>query len=160
MSDSKFEKIEVTLTEAAALLSKGNTISDLAGVSQEHMEALYALGYQFYNAQNYDDALNVFKALCVYDTTEGKYFMGMAGCLQELGQFKLAAESYGMACAVEGLVNPEPIYYAAICLLKCNEKDNAIAALESVSIMGREGNEHDAEYIEKCNTLLEVLQNS
>ena len=154
------KKIEITLLEAATLLCKGRSLADLSNIDNEHMEALYALGYQHYNAQNYTDALNIFKALCVYDSTQSKYFMGMGATLQELSQYKLAAETYAMACAVDGLIDPEPMYFAAVCLLKCNEKENAIAALESTSIMGRNDNKKDSVFKEKCKNLLVAIKKS
>ena len=57
-----------------------------------------------------------------YDYNEIKYFMGLGGCEQALGNYKKAADIYSLASVVSGLVDPEPMYYAAVCLLKAGEK--------------------------------------
>lgn len=156
-SDNKSKKVQVPLVDVALLLSKGNTLANLANVSDEQMESLYALAYQYYNAQNYADALKIFKILAIYDSADERFFMGIASCEQGLGNYESAADFYSLACALGGLIDPKPMYYCAICLLKVNQKDRAKVALESTTIMGREGNKSDAEFKEKSTELLKII---
>lgn len=149
---------QVNYKEVIALLNKGYTLANLAGLTDEQMEALYALGYQYYQVGNYKDAKNIFTALCLYDCHEPKYFMGLGGCLQGLGEYKNAADTYSVACTITGLIDPEPMYFAAICLLKNNDKDNAMVALQSIALMGRKDNKNDELFKKKAQDLLSVLK--
>lgn len=149
--------LEKEVKEAVALLAKGYNLADLSGLSEEHMEALYALAYQYYEADNFQDAKNIFTSLCLYDTNNEKYYMGLAATLHSLGEYKNAADMYSVACVLSGLLNPEPMYFASICLLKNNQKEDAIVALESIDIMGREGNKLDISFKEKAKNLLSIL---
>ena len=151
------ENTQLTKTEMMALFGQGCSVADLAGIDKKHLEALYTLGYQLYQAQNFNDAASIFRALCLYDYSTTKYFMGLGGCEQALGHFKKASDIYSLASVISGLTDPEPMYYAAICLLKAGEKDNAITALESLSIMGDSANEKDMLFKNKGADLLKLI---
>ncbi len=153
------EKTQVSVLEAVALLGKGYTLADLAGITPEQLDVLYAVAYQYYVAKNYKDALSIFRALCLYDAGEQKYFMGLAGCQQGLKKYNEAADSYSMCCVLSGLKDPKPMYYAAVCLLKADRRDDAVVALRSLEIMGRDGKykEQDDAFIAKGRDLYEIL---
>lgn len=154
------EKVEVSALEALSLLGKGYSLADLAGVRPEQMEALYALAYQYYNAGNFEDAANIFKGLCLYDAADERFFMGLAACQQSLKQYRAAADTYSVCCVLSGLKDPKPMYYAALCLLKDGRKDDAVVALQSLAIMGREGGaaQEDELFLQKGRDLLKILQ--
>ena len=57
-----------------------------------------------------------------------------------------------------GLKDPKPMYYAAICLLKSGKKDDAIAALESIEIMGRDENSEDRKFKQQALSLKNILK--
>lgn len=155
--DKNNDKVVVPLVEVARLLSKGNTLAQLASITDEQMDALYALAYQYYNAKNYSDALKIFKVLSIYDSSNEKYYMGVASCEHGLKNYEKAADMYSLACALGGLIDPKPMFFAAICLLKVNQKDRATVALESTKIMGRENNSEDADFKKKAEELLKIL---
>ncbi|MBU3826310.1 MAG: hypothetical protein IAA31_02300 [Candidatus Anaerobiospirillum merdipullorum] len=50
------------------------------------------------------------------------------------------------------------MYFAAICLLKQGKRDEAISALESIELMGREGEPNDQVYKNKAAELLKVIK--
>ena len=50
------------------------------------------------------------------------------------------------------------MYYAAICLLKSGKKDDAIAALESIEIMGRDENSEDRKFKQQALSLKNILK--
>ena len=114
------------LLEAAL---KGATVAQLADMSPETLEGLYALGYNLYNSGNYQDAETVFRALCLYDHHSYKYWMGFAGCLQARGEYKTAIDAYSLAGIAKTLEDPQPFLFGAICYLKMNDRDNAKGAL-------------------------------
>lgn len=140
-------------------IGKGYTIADLMQISPDRMEALYSLAYQNYVTKNYEDALKVFKVLVLYDQSEQKYTMGLAATEQDMGDYVKAANTYSLACLQTGLKDPEPMYFAAICLLKAGQKEDAIVALKSLETMGREGNANDEKFKLKGLNLLKVMEN-
>ncbi|MBO8416307.1 MAG: SycD/LcrH family type III secretion system chaperone [Proteobacteria bacterium] len=156
------EKVEVSVLEALSLLGEGYSLADLAGVKPEQMEALYALAYQYYNAENFEDAANIFKALCLYDPSDERFFMGLAACQQSLKQYKIAADTYSVCSVLSGLKDPKPMYFAALCLLKDGRRDEAVVALKSLEIMGRDGEfaDEDHNYMNKGAQLLQVLESA
>ncbi len=154
------DKVEVSMLEVLGLLKEGYTFADMQGVEPQQLEALYALGYQYYNAQNYEDAAKVFQGLCLYEPTEERFFMGLAACEQSLKHYERAADIYSVCCVLSGLTDPKPMYYAALCLLKANRQADAVTALQSLEIMGRDGKfkQQDDEFLTKGRELLALLQ--
>lgn len=152
------DKIQVSLIEVMALLSKGYSTGELKGVDQEHLDALYALAYQHYNADNFTDAANIFKVLNLCDPNNEDYLMGLASCEYGLKNYEQSAELYMLSSALSGFVNPKPVYFAALSALKLGKKDDAIAALESMAVMGREGEIEDLRYKQKAVELIKVLK--
>ena len=69
-------------------LNKGASIGDVCNVTDEQIEALYALAYNLYTSGNFADAGTVFQALCLYRHKEIRFWLGLAGCRQAQGDLK------------------------------------------------------------------------
>jgi hypothetical protein len=50
------------------------------------------------------------------------------------------------------------MYYSALCRLKADQKENAIAALEFIDLMGKGSKPHDLQIKAKAKALLETLK--
>lgn len=148
------DQVEVSIIQALSLLNQGYSFADIKGVTPEQMEAVYALAYQYYNTESLDAAANLFRGLCLFEPSEPKYFMGLAACEQKRKNFTHAADLYSVCCVLTGLKDPKPMYYAAVCLLKAGKRDEAITALQSLSLM-----DADAEFVHKGQELLDILTN-
>lgn len=136
----------------------GVSVAEAVNMSKDDLENLYALAYSLYTSANYKDAETVFQALCVYDTREYRFWMGLAGCRQALEKYKTAVDAYQMAALAASLNNPEPFFYAAKCLLKQNMKEEAIAVIQALFTMGEKSDPKVAKYHAKGQALLELLQ--
>lgn len=148
----------LTVFETLSMMGQGYTLAELKGVKPEQMEALYAIALNNYKAENYEDALPLFQMLSIYAATESKYLMGLAACEQELGKYEMAAETFANAAIMSGLKDPQPMYFAALNLLKQQRKDDAITTLEVVDIMGRPDHPEDEVYKTKALNLLKLLK--
>ena len=147
-----------TISQYVDLIRQGASVGDLLGVDSEKLEILYALAYSLYNSEKYADAEKIFRALCVYDGTVPKFWLGLGGCVENLKRFDEAAQIYALGSVMSGLQDPEPMFFAAICFLKGGKKAEAIETLEYIEIMGREGNAHDLEFKERSKALVETLK--
>ena len=145
---------------AYELMLRGASVGDLLGITPENLETLYALGYSLYNSGKYEDSLKVFRALCLYESTDVRFWLGLGGCQDNLKRYQEAAQAYAMGAVMSGLTDPEPMYYAALCFLKDNKKPEAIEAFEYIEMMGRDGNAHDLDFKDRAKALLNTLKNS
>lgn len=124
---------EQRIREAAETLFKGGTIADIKGLSDDELETIYALGYNFYTTGQLKDADTVFRYLVFIDHTNAKYWIAL-GAVQQLNrEFEKAVTSYGFASFLD-LHNPKPQYHAAECLLAMGDKEKAESALAALDL--------------------------
>ncbi|WP_295354365.1 SycD/LcrH family type III secretion system chaperone [Succinivibrio sp.] len=152
------EQKEAVLS-AYRLIEKGSSLGDLVGLDSDKLEVMYAYAYNLYSSGQYADSEKIFRALVVYDGSITKYWVGLAACRENQKAFQEAAELYAMGATMGGLQDPEPMYYSALCRLKADQKENAIAALEFIDLMGKGNSPHDLQIKAKAKALLETLKN-
>lgn len=107
-------------------------LRDLKGITDEEMEALYALAYHHYQAGHRQEALQRFKLLVTLDPLEQRFWLGLGGAAQRLGHFSEAIGSYATA-ALLNIHDPRPLLAAAECHLhlgQLHEAESALLALE------------------------------
>lgn len=135
----------------------GATVGTVCNIQQEQLEAGYTLGYNLYTAGNYADAETMFRALCLYDHNDERFWMGLAGSRQALGDLAGAVDAYGMAGMAGALGDPTPFVHAGLCYMKMGDKENARATFDSVMCMGDPENAAHAAMHRKAEAMLEVL---
>ena len=153
-------KVTISQHVLSGYLAKGYRIADLAGMTQEQLDAMYALAYQLYQADNFKDAAAIFQGLVLFDSSNSDYLMGLASSEQGLEHYERASDLFAMVCAHSGMTDPKPMYYSCICALKNGERDKAILGLKTtIEVIGaRGGNAEDELYLTKCRELLKLLQ--
>lgn len=140
-------------------LRRGATVADLTGTSQEVLECLYALGHDLYGSANYVDAETVFRALCLYNPHERRYWMGLAGSRQGQEKFEEAIDAYQFAALATGLDDMEPLLYGAQCLLRLNRKPEAITGLEGIVAHSEKSSDAKQRVVgQKAQALLDLLR--
>ncbi|MER8447296.1 SycD/LcrH family type III secretion system chaperone [Mesorhizobium sp. M1066] len=140
------QKVEERLTgdgeagavEAAGLariteeLIAGRTdLAAVIGMTDDELEAVYALGHRFYSAGKYFDALNFFRFLCMHRYIDPRFWFGFGAASQMLGDSANAVRAYGMAALLND-EDPQIPFRAAKCLIKLDQPAAAVSALESV----------------------------
>ncbi len=136
----------------------GATVAQLTGMDKDKLESLYALGHGLYTSGSYEDAVKVFQALAVYDSTDYRFWLGLGGCRQALGQFEAAVDAYQMAAVATQLDNPEPFLFAARCLIKLGKKDDAVTAIQTVLTLAKPEDARWATCRAKASALLALLK--
>lgn len=146
------EKIVAALKE----FGDGATLRAMRGLSDEEMEAIYAMGVNFYKAGNYADAEKVFRFLTLFDHLNSRYWTGLGSLRQVQRQFAAAIEAYRFASFLD-LENPKPMYYAAECHLSLGQKDEARAALDALAEYAPKTTEKGRTYLAKAAQLRAAL---
>ena len=121
------EKIE----EAAKAFAGMGTVREIKGITDAEMEAIYSMGFSFYNTGRYDDAEKVFRFLVLFDHLNPKYWTGLGAVQQVKKLYGDAITAYGYASFLD-LDNPKPQYHAAECFLALGDKENALSALAAL----------------------------
>jgi type III secretion system low calcium response chaperone LcrH/SycD len=135
-------------------LSKGATVSDIAGLSGNALEAGYGLAYNLYNAGNYADAEKLFAALCIYNHQDTRFWMGLGGSRQAGGNLEGAIDAYNMASIASALSDPAPSVHAGLCYLKQGDTENAAALFDAALEFGQPDNSLHQSYRERAKALL------
>ena len=147
------EKIE----QAAKTFADMGTIRELKGITDAEMEAIYSMGYSFYNTGRYDDAEKVFRFLVLFDHLEPKYWTGLGAVQQVKKLYGDAITSYGYASFLD-LDNPKPQFFAAQCFLALGDKDNALSALAALEKYCPKESELGREYRTKAEELKALIE--
>lgn len=108
------------------------TLRELKGVTDGELEAIYAVGVNFYKAGNYPDAEKIFRFLTLFEHTSSRFWTSLGSAQQVQKRFADALKSYQFASFLD-LHNPKPMYYAAECFLMLGDKTNAQLALASLA---------------------------
>jgi type III secretion system low calcium response chaperone LcrH/SycD len=138
-NSTQIELNEDDLRAVMAAIADGLTPAETSGVDQEQLEALYSLGHRLYSTGELADAETAFKALCLYDYRDSRFWMGLGATLQAQSKLSLAAEVYGMAGLATNLKDPAPFFYAGLCQLKNGDLVSADASLAVVESLGEPG---------------------
>lgn len=158
MSELTINYTEEEIQKITEGLMKGLTVADVTNADPKNLEALYALAYNYYTVQDYQNAQTIFQALCVYKHNEEKYWLGLAGCRQALENYQGAVDAYSMAGLSSALKNPVPFFYASQCFLKMDDKESATGSLQSLLTMGDDSNREHLLCKEKAREILKLLE--
>lgn len=149
---------ETTLRETAKkLVEDVTTVRDLKGISTGEMEAIYSLGFNFYNTGRIDEAEKVFKFLVLFDHMCPKYWIGMGAVQQVKRDFSAAVTSYAFASFLD-LSDPKPQLHAAECYLALGDRENALSALTALKQFAPTETERGRLYREKAAELEKRIQ--
>jgi type III secretion system low calcium response chaperone LcrH/SycD len=114
---------------ALGVLAAGGGLKDLRGLSDEHLEAIYAIGFNLYNQRKYAEAEPVFQFACLYGSTRSHYWLALGNCRLMLTKYEAAIDAFGFAYLFDS-DNAWPAIQTATCHLALGDKANAKDALE------------------------------
>lgn len=121
--------------------SAGGVLKSVAGVTDDDLEAIYAMAYNLVAARKFDKAEELFRFLCMYDHTEKRWWNGLGVTLQNAGKHADAVNAYGMATLLD-VEDPRPQAQAGYCLAALERWAEAKNALEGAIIMCADKPEH------------------
>lgn len=145
---------EEKIAEQAKRLLNGemDTMRELKGITDGEMEAVYSLGFNFYNTGRYDEAEKIFKFLVLFDHLNPKYWTAMGALQQVRKDYDTAVTSYSFASFLD-LKDPKPQFHAAECFLAKGDVENAKSALEALKKFAPANTERGRLYLSKAEEL-------
>ncbi len=142
----------------AEMIEKGlTTIREQKGISDEEMNAVYAVAHNFYMTGRYEDAETVFKFLVMFDHLNPKYWIGLGAVRQVQKRFKQAIEAYANVVGNLDVENVKASYYAAECYLALGDRANAQSAVEHVKHFADMKTELGRKYAAKAAKLEKLI---
>lgn len=120
---------EKVADHAVAALKGELVLKDAHGLTDNSMEAVYAVAYNEFQANRFEEAHRLFVFLCMFDHLNQKYWMALGACRFGAKNYGAAAAAYGMAGMIED-ADPVPPLRAADCYLAEGDVDTAVEALE------------------------------
>ena len=121
------------MAEVVKGLIAGKPLCEMCGLSPDEVEAVYALGYTYYQVGRFAEAEPLFRFAAAMESIEPKYGYALASTLQAEGKFQEAAMLYAVLVAID-ITNPAVYNGAAECRLAMGDRDGAIDALEALTL--------------------------
>lgn len=112
-------------------VNQGVTLKEIHGISDEQMDGLYSLAYDFYHQGRLDDAEKFFRFLCIYDFYCVDFLMGLAAVYQLKGTYQKAADIYAIAFA-QSDSDYRPMLYSGQCQLAMGKSGKARQCFKAV----------------------------
>jgi len=114
-----------------SMLVDGATVREAKGIRDEELEAIYAMGVDYYKAGNYADARKIFRFLVLMQHTSSRFWTALGSVEQATKKYENAIRAYQVASFFD-LHNPRPMYNAAVCFKATGDLTNARLALLSL----------------------------
>lgn len=103
-------------------------MEEIPQLPQEGIENLYALAYQLYEQQRYQEAGKIFRLLMLVDQEDVRHWIGLAACCQQNKQYHEAMVLYTLAAKLDS-ENPYIPLHMAECLFATKKREQGLEAL-------------------------------
>ena len=137
------------------------TLSELKGMSENDVEAIYAVGYNLASVGKYEDAVKVFRGLVMLDHLEKKHWYGLGAVYQQLRDFEKASQAYRV-CMFLDFFDPKPEFHCAECCLALGDEASALGLLDVIEENAArpefKAEAESAEYLARARKLREEIR--
>lgn len=155
---SHLDDDDIKIDELAQALRLGTiTLKDVRGLTDDEMEAAYALAHDYYSTGRYDDAEALFRFLTTFDHLNGKYWMGMGAVHQVKKRFREAVQAYALVAAIDDAKNVNASFHAAECFLALGDRVNAASAIAHVRQFADAKTEAGRTILARANRLSKMI---
>ena len=110
--------------------------------TKESYENMYAYGYNFFTAGQFDKAKDVFKMLVILEPKNIKGFIALGGCFQKLEQFEAAMNIYRSGTYVDP-ENPVVCMNLGLCHMNLDELPAAEQCFLAACLLTHKNRESD-----------------
>ena len=157
----QFGEIEATAANYLEFMIHGFmngliTLQELEGISDEEMEMIYALGFNFFTYGKYDAAKDIFTGLTAYAPYTAHYWRALGAVNQQLKDYQEAIAAYDMAIANDEFDVVSYVYRGESQLLARN-RDGGLHDLQIVIQLGADAPQFGA-WVQRAELLLKLNQ--
>ena len=97
-NDSLSQTLAKLVERGAKKMYRGSvSLSDVVGLTDKELEAMYGVGYHLFNWGKYQPALDIFSVLTLYSPFKAHYWRAAGAVNQAMKRFKEAILAYDMA---------------------------------------------------------------
>ena len=132
------------------------TLHELEGISDDEMEMIYALGFNFFTYGKYDAAKDIFTGLTAYAPYTAHYWRALGAVNQQLKDYQEAIAAYDMAIANDEFDVVSYVYRGESQLLARN-RDAGLHDLQIVIQLGADAPQFGA-WVQRAELLLKLNQ--
>lgn len=131
MSHQYDEKVEGEIEIILDAVNQGVTLKEIHGISDEQMQGIYGLAYDFYSKGKLEEAEKFFRFLCIYDFYNVDFLLGLAAVYQLSEMYQKASDLYAVAFA-QADSDYRPMLYAGQCQLAMGKSGKARQCFKTV----------------------------
>ena len=147
------EKLKKVITGFAA----GRTVAEMRGMHPDEVEAIYSMGYTYYQVGKFDEAEKVFRFVCLLDHLDSKYWLALGAVLQAKRQLAEAVKVYANIL-LTNMHEVRAYYRIAECKLALGDRAEAREALEMLGKVADVKTSVGREYAAKAAKMMERLK--
>jgi type III secretion system low calcium response chaperone LcrH/SycD len=131
-SDPASTETSISLEELIKKIQSGHSLAAAAGLSKNHLEAIYSHGFFFFTQGKYAQALDIFALLLTFEQADRRFFLAAGTCLQLLNAYEKAIDYLAIANIFEP-TDPKPAVQIAECLLAMKRYSDAYRLLKTIA---------------------------
>ena len=148
---------EIKAEDLIQFWDEGGTLKMLHDVSDDTIEHIYAVGYNFFQSGKIEQAAKVFQLLSMFDHYQARFFIGLGAARQELGEYLQAIDAYSYAALMD-INDPRPPFYAAKCHVELDQLSEAESGFYSAKEMSAGKPEYENIH-QQAGIMLEAVRN-
>lgn len=134
----------------------GQPLKTAMEMSDEQVEALYALAYMSYTFKRYPQAQMLFSCLVALDPKDARYSFGLGSTLKMQEEYDDAFLIYILAMTTD-MESPKYAYFTAEACWMTGNKESTIDFLEA-ALARVDGPPDEKEYLERARIMLENIK--
>ncbi len=132
------------------------TLLEIDGLSDEELETIYALGYNYFTYGKYEAARDIFELLTAYAPYTPHYWRALGAVNQQLEDYKPSIEAYDMAIIMDEKDVVSYVYRGETQILSGNIEEG-LRDLDTVIKIGSFYPEWQS-WVERATLLLKILK--
>lgn len=141
---------------AMSVLKGERRLRDVRGLTDDHMEAAYAQGFNFFRAGAYAKAEEIFGFCVTFDPFEDKYWKALGATRFNTKEFAGALNAYINAAKMD-VSDPDIVIRIAQCHIGLGDKETAAGALEAAIELADMQPEKFADRKARAEALLKLI---
>lgn len=151
-------EMQQIMAQALDVLMTGGNLYSLRGMTEQDVEAVYALGHTHYTTGNYNEAENIFRGLCLLNHLSQRNWLGLGAAQQMQKKYQPALSSYSYAQVLD-MADPRPLMHIYECLMGLQDYPKAMESLEGLIKLTVNNPQHAALHA-KAEGLLGALRDA